>query len=137
MVKFGMKQGWSAYAQEEQLSTIQDASQSSNVEMDKFGIQTHGNANVSLPLFSTVFTVSQILVRTEEFGTMIQMFELVSVQKKKFGILEPVFHQELTVQMEEFGIQPSMLVLAQWAPSQISTNVILSLCARTDNNTTH
>ena len=73
MVKFGMKQDLNAYVQEEQPSITVLVWLSNNVETDKFGIQIPGNVNVNLPPYLMVFTVFQILVKMEEFGTMIPM----------------------------------------------------------------
>lgn len=92
--KFGTKQDSNAYVQEELPSTTAHAELSNNVEMVKFGILTLGNVNVNLLQSSTEFTVSQILAKTEECGTMTPMLELAYVQTTRYGIQEHAFHQE-------------------------------------------
>lgn len=123
VVKFGISPPYNAYVLEEQSGMEQTVELFSNAEMDKSGIPTFGNVNALIILRIMEFTVSQILVRMEEFGVI--NINLVFALTTKSGIQELVFLQESTALMVEFGTQQFMLVVVHLEHSPTSTSVIL------------
>ena len=90
--------------------------------MVKPGIKTFGNASVQMELLIMVFIVFLILAKMAEYGIM--NLNHVCAQTTKSGIQGDVSLQELTVPMEEYGIQQYMLALVRLEHFPILTNVI-------------